>query len=185
VNDEVTGSIPVNGSTNIQPHTRTRLQTGYNMRMVNPKKPRTPCLNCGKEPYRSFYKYCSNLCQRSSEHRNYIQKWQRGEISGLSTIGTVSRNIKNYLREKYSNKCCVCGWAEINQTTGQVPLVADHIDGNWRNNKEENLRLICPNCDSLTATYAALNKGKGRAGRALSKRTEDARFMLKLRKSNL
>jgi Zn finger protein HypA/HybF involved in hydrogenase expression len=27
---------------------------------------------------------------------------------------------------------------------------------------EENLILLCPNCHSLTATYGALNKGRGR-----------------------
>lgn len=52
-----------------------------------------------------------------------------------------------------------------------MPLVADHIDGNWKNNTEDNLRLICPNCDSLSPTYAALNRGNGRRNRAISKRT--------------
>ncbi|MEN9582255.1 MAG: hypothetical protein RL641_209 [Candidatus Parcubacteria bacterium] len=54
-------------------------------------------------------------------------------------------------------------------------MVADHIDGNWRNNIEENLRLLCPNCDSLTPTFSAFNRGNGRKNRALSKRTIEAR----------
>jgi hypothetical protein len=51
---------------------------------------------------------------------------------------------------------------ESSLITGLVPVRLDHIDGNWENNKPENLRLLCPNCDSLTETYCALNKGKGR-----------------------
>lgn len=43
-----------------------------------------------------------------------------------------------------------------------IPLEIDHIDGNSENNSEENLRLICPNCHSLTATYKGANRGKGR-----------------------
>jgi len=145
--------------------------------MSNPKKPRTRCLNCFKEPARPSYKYCSNLCQLEYQRQNYIKSWQENKISGLSSIGLVSTSIKRYLRSKYGNKCSLCGWSKINPKTGQVPLVADHIDGNWRNNKENNLRLICPNCDSLSPTYAALNRGNGRINRIISKRVQEARLL--------
>lgn len=67
----------------------------------------------------------------------------------------------------------------MNPKTNQVPLIADHIDGNWRNNIESNLRLLCPNCDSLSPTYAALNKGNGRKNRVISNRVKEARFLMK------
>lgn len=144
-----------------------------------PKKyPRTPCLSCGKEPAYAGYKYCSNKCQQEFEYRLYIKEWKSGEILGLTTTGTVSSPIKRYLREKYGNKCCICEWSEINPSTGVAPLVADHIDGNWRNNVESNLRLLCPNCDSLTPTFAALNKGKGRQERRVSNRALQARSLI-------
>src|ERR1700722_14133713 len=102
------------------------------------RKPRTACLTCGSEPSRPGYKYCSNLCQREFEHHVRIQRWKSGEESGLQTIGIVSNPIKRYLREKFGNKCFLCGWSKVNIKTGKVPLVADHIDGNWRNNTEDN-----------------------------------------------
>lgn len=142
---------------------------------MNPKKPRTPCLACNKEPKCYRNKYCSNTCQQEYQYRVYIQKWKEGEIVGLQRLGIVSVQVKKYLRSKYGNKCCVCGWAEVNPFTRRVPLVADHIDGNWQNNTEANLRLICPNCDSLSTTYAALNKGKGRPHRQPSLRAISAR----------
>ena len=147
--------------------------------MVNPKRPRTPCLNCGKEPYSHTYTYCSNACQLEYQFRLYIGRWRRGEVSGLQTIGTVSPHIKRYLRKKFGNKCCLCGWSKANPKTGQVPLVADHIDGKWRNNIENNLRLLCPNCDALTPTYAGLNRGNGRKNRAVSNRVKEGRLLLK------
>ncbi len=98
-----------------------------------------------------------------------------GNVSGLQGHGVVSRYVKRYLRKKYENKCCLCEWSKVNIVTGSVPLVADHIDGNWHNNTEDNLRLICPNCDSLTATYAGLNRGKGRNNRVISNRAKSAR----------
>ena len=44
-------------------------------------------------------------------------------------------------------------------------LVLDHVNGDPEDNRRENLRLVCPNCDSQLPTYKARNKGKGRAWR--------------------
>ena len=147
--------------------------------MSLPKKKRENCLQCGKETARAGYKYCCNACQLAFQRDAYIQKWKEGKISGLQRLGIVSTSIKRYLREKYNNKCCLCGWSEVNQKTGLVPLVADHIDGNWRNNVESNLRLLCPNCDSLTPTYSGSNRGNGRANRVISKRILEGRLLSK------
>lgn len=152
--------------------------------MPMPKKQREKCLVCGKETARAGYKYCSNTCQIEYQYLAYIENWKAGKESGLQGLGIVSGHIKRYLRRKFGNKCCVCGWAKINQKTEQVPLVADHIDGNWRNNVENNLRLICPNCDALTPTYAGLNRGNGRKGRVVSKRAKEGRALVELRRSN-
>jgi Zn finger protein HypA/HybF involved in hydrogenase expression len=67
--------------------------------------------------------------------------------------------------EKYDNKCARCGWAEINPTSGKIPLEVEHIDGNYKNTTEENLTLLCPNCHALTPTYRSLNIGHGRKER--------------------
>jgi len=133
--------------------------------MPMPRKPRNKCLSCGKETLRPSYKYCSNTCQGEYQYTSFVSSWKAGNAVGLTSIGIVSRHIKKYLRRKYGNKCCLCGWARTNEKTGVIPLVADHIDGNWKNNSESNLRLICPNCDSLSPTYGALNKGNGRKNR--------------------
>ena len=149
--------------------------------MPNPKLPREKFLACQKKTSRPRYKYCSNVCQAVHRYQTYIQTWKKGEVLGLLATGVVSAHVKRYLREKFDNKCYLCGWAEINPSTRKAPLVADHIDGNWRNNTEENLRLLCPNCDSLTPTYVALNKGNGRRNRALSKRYKEAHSLVRNR----
>ncbi len=151
--------------------------------MPMPKKERTKCLACGAKPDRPGYKYCSNICQQEYQYQLFIERWKSGSETGIDTIGLVRRPIKRFLREKFNNECCLCRWSMTNPVTGVVPLVADHIDGNWRNNTEENLRLICPNCDALSSTFSALNKGNGRPNRPLSKRTVEARTLARRKKS--
>jgi 5-methylcytosine-specific restriction endonuclease McrA len=55
-------------------------------------------------------------------------------------------------------RCATCGTIEWN---GQrLALHLDHIDGDGANWELSNLRLLCPNCHSLTPTYCGRSKGK-------------------------
>lgn len=71
---------------------------------------------------------------------------------------TPGSRLKRAMRELgMEERCSLCGVESV--WLGEpLPLEVDHIDGNWRNNRLENLRLLCPNCHSTTDSY----RGRGK-----------------------
>ena len=120
------------------------------------------CLNCGKELDERHKTYCNNCCQMEFQYKQYIERWKNGLEDGMRGDYQLSAYIRRYLFEKYDNKCTKCGWGEMNLWTGYIPLEVHHVDGDYTNNEESNLDLLCPNCHSLTDTYKNANaNGRG------------------------
>ena len=117
------------------------------------------CLNCGGSfvPYNKKSKYCSRGCageyRAKENYNNYLvdQESYCNPNKGMSWI-------KPFLLKEQDNKCLLCGNPPIHNKKSLV-FVLDHIDGDAGNNKKDNLRLVCPNCDSQLPTF------KSRGGR--------------------
>jgi hypothetical protein len=139
------------------------------------RKKEKVCKKCNKILKTNHHKsvYCSNKCHSTLRYKNYIEKWKKGGETGMRGE-QISNHIRRYLFEKYNNKCSNlgCGWGEINSYSKRIPLEVEHIDGNYLNNKEENLTLLCPNCHSLTKTAKGANRGNGRYYRRLRYKKE-------------
>jgi hypothetical protein len=123
------------------------------------------CIGCRSIIEGNGKKYCSIKCQHKFEFSNKIEQWKIGKDCGYEKNGTVRRYIKKYLLQERGEKCEQCGWDKINPKTKKCPLEIHHMDGDYKNNKANNLQILCPNCHALTNTYKNMNKGNGREGR--------------------
>jgi len=116
--------------------------------------PMNICLNCEKEfkwnPSQKSGKYCCQDCQITHSLKTKIET---GEYSKCNAI-TYFKRINKY-------ECSQCGIKEYNNK--HIRLQIDHINGNNKDNRQENLRYLCPNCHSQTETWGVKNVSeKGR-----------------------
>jgi len=95
--------------------------------------------------------------------------WNKGiKRAGLFKYTLEEILVKNSSYQSYKLKnrlfysklkipeCEKCGWAKASED-GRIPLELDHMNGDNRDNRLENLRILCPNCHSLEPTHRGKN----------------------------
>lgn len=124
------------------------------------------CINC-EAPlirYGINIKYCSNSCQHTYQNNLFIKRWLHGEETGcVGKTLQLSKPIKRWLKESRGSACEVCSWDGKHPIDGKSLTEIDHVDGDASNNRPENLKILCPNCHSMTTTFRARNKKSARS----------------------
>jgi hypothetical protein len=92
-----------------------------------------------------------------------LAKRQRASLTRLEDVLVeTSSYSRSHLKRRLlasgilKSECAVCGqgpeWMGL-----PLVMVLDHINGVPNDNRLENLRMLCPNCNSQTTTYCAKN----------------------------
>ena len=119
------------------------------------------CVICEKElSHNNKSGYCQKcLIQHRREEK--VNQWLKSGDTGFTVDTTIRGAIRDYILSDQNNKCAIC--AMPNEWCGQpLNFILDHINGDASNSSRENVRLICPNCDSQLPTFKSRNKNSAR-----------------------
>lgn len=130
---------------------------------VNPPvndAPQNYCIRCGTA-IKKFRVFCSTSC--SCEHKKEMT------LKSIEENGyhISYRQVKKYLIRKYGQTCSICGF-HGDWNGKPIVMIADHINGRSADNRLENMRLVCPMCDTQLDTFKSKNKNSIRSGRGRS-----------------
>jgi hypothetical protein len=126
------------------------------------------CVYCEKECNLFSKKYCSLDCQ----HKDLSKKKYEHFLNNNQEYCRENfnpRSFKKKFLEEQNHKCAICNMDD--EWMGKILVfVLDHIDGDASNNNRNNLRLVCPNCDSQLSTFKSRNKNSARKNRYLKQK---------------
>ncbi len=106
----------------------------------------------------------SGFCQQCLIIHNRqikLQNWLESGETGFTVDTTIRGVIRDYILESQNNKCAICNMDNV-WNGAPINFILDHINGDASNSRRENMRLICPNCDSQLPTFKSRNKNSAR-----------------------
>ena len=125
---------------------------------------------CGISKQEGNFQYISRLISRLNIDKSHFVDQRGGNkkhkpLEDILLKGPFLTISGNKLKEKLYKAglkqpvCEICGQNDIWRGV-KISLILDHKDGDRTNNELENLRIVCPNCNSTLDTHCGKNRKK-------------------------
>jgi hypothetical protein len=97
----------------------------------------------------------------STNHFRNLRCVERTPQNVFCINSTVTQSVLRrwFKRISDDSRCEICGQLKC-WNNKDLTMILDHIDGDNHNNQLQNLRWICPNCNSQLPTFAGRNLNK-------------------------
>lgn len=133
----------------------------YNSVIPKRQKQTKKCKICSNLVNRNKCQFCSHNCHSIFKWQERVKQIQKTNILHPKGYTSGSDLAKRYLAETRGPNCSICNQIPI--WNGQpMIMILDHIDGIADNWIVDNIRLVCPNCDSQLPTFKSKNKNSCR-----------------------
>ena len=131
------------------------------------------CQECKKEfEFDTRQKYGLFCCTKCYANNRIAKRLRLGT--------TMDKFLRKYIYEHWEPKCCECGNGIV-WNNKPLRLQIDHKNGNKKDNRRENIRIICPNCHTQTETWGVKNASED----GMIAMVNGAKYLRSLKKSNL
>ena len=161
--------VPINDGVYSARHQKfcsVKCSVAYN-KLLKPSGRNKLCSICGKPLCLENSSGMCSKCLKKHKDEERIRIWKETGDTGCVATSTLKNCIRDYIFHQQEGMCAICHMkAEWNGM--ELHFILDHFDGDASNNDEDNLRLICPNCDSQLDTYKSRNKNSARSHRRAS-----------------
>ena len=151
--------IPYSRDINEKKFCNNSCSAKYNNTSRCVKKADRVCSCCGEILKPRQVDYCSLDCQATKRYSSLVEDWLSGRLVGYSgKAKQIKRFVKKYIFDTRGTACSECGWDKKHPVDNKTLTEIDHIDGDAENCSPDNLRVLCPNCHSMTPTFRNRNK---------------------------
>lgn len=125
-----------------------------------------PCGGNYKIMHKAIQEFNLNISHFTGQGWNTGLKFKPFEAKPIENILVINSNYQSYklkrrliqegFKENICERCKLSEWQGL-----PIPLELHHKNGNNRDNRLENIVLLCPNCHALTESYRGKNKRQG------------------------
>ena len=124
-----------------------------------------PCGGNYKIMHKAIQEFNLNISHFTGQGWNTGLKFKPFEAKPIENILVINSNYQSYklkrrliqegFKENICERCKLSEWQGL-----PIPLELHHKNGNNRDNRLENIVLLCPNCHALTESYRGKNKSR-------------------------